>query len=498
MAQDDITDAQKDMVRKIIAWSDMQGIDPHMALAIAFNESKLNNIPAADPTSTAFGPLQVNKATAAANNIDYEKMRASPDLALWTGIANLARHAKNPLFEEDPARILAAHRWGEGSPYAATGDPSLIPAGGATYLHDVGSMLPGGDFPKRMYTPPEEQTPAEAPIPQGNVVQEPAAGEHVLSPELLSTLGGLGGAAVGTGVVGAQAANAIRKNILGRFGTEKPVDIPRVEPIMGAEPAPLSAEISGNTPEQTARIHQGGEGGTEGTTGRARQTGYNVQTAQEAAAKKEAEAAAKLAKRAGITELEAGQFLARQPGMTASASGVVYPRSVSRPTTGARVYHDVPLATQAAQSGELPIRGGQTYTVGHANVVPPAPIPVPAAAEESGLSKAARYFGKALPVLKPIANVGLSALSGALGANQIYAAEKDREKSGLTPSNFMDYMSGTGALLGTIPTVPTRVVGGALQVPAAVRDTKRWVEENPKQVQRLVDMGAFDQIPGQP
>lgn len=143
----ELTKEQKRIIRLIEKEAIAAGLDPDFALAIASLESTFQHIPASDKTSTAFGPFQVNKATAQANGVDYEEMKKSPELAIQTGIKNLARHAQNPLFEGDPTRIAAAHRFGENSEYAKTGDTSKIDKTLATYLADAMDHFEGSEFP---------------------------------------------------------------------------------------------------------------------------------------------------------------------------------------------------------------------------------------------------------------------------------------------------------------------------------------------------------------
>ena len=119
---DQLTEDQKKIIKIIVDEAKKQGIDPEFAVSLANLESEFKHIPANDKESTSFGPFQVNKGTAQANNIDYDEMVKNPELATRAGVINLARHAKNPLFEGDPARIAAAHRYGENSEFAKTGD----------------------------------------------------------------------------------------------------------------------------------------------------------------------------------------------------------------------------------------------------------------------------------------------------------------------------------------------------------------------------------------
>lgn len=84
--------------------------------------------------------------------------------------------------------------------------------------------------------------------------------------------------------------------------------------------------------QQVARILQGTPGDIAGTTGRARETGFNVETAQRAAGAKESERLAEILRQQGVVGRGTPQVLASMPGLTASPSGVIYPRSVTPPT----------------------------------------------------------------------------------------------------------------------------------------------------------------------
>lgn len=175
----ELTKEQKDIIRMIEKEAKKAGVDPDFAVALASLESGFRHIPATDKKSTAFGPLQVNKATAEANGVDYEEMKKSPELAVRTGIMNLARHANNPKFEGDPLRIAAAHRYGENSEYAKTGDPKFIDKTLATYLADAMDHFPEQSFPERVYTKPSEKAAGQemdmGTVPLG--ANEPTAGE---------------------------------------------------------------------------------------------------------------------------------------------------------------------------------------------------------------------------------------------------------------------------------------------------------------------------------
>jgi hypothetical protein len=488
---DKMTDDQLRNGVKIANSAVKYNLNPAFPLTMAWQESAFKS-DAKNPISTAYGPMQLIDATAKGLGVDSKDVDQNID----GGMRLIKELMANSRIGNDPNKVLAGYYSGPSSKFIETGDFNDLNDAEAKHFKAVLGYSGSNELPALSAVGEENKSENEAP---GKVITGARLGEHVLSPEALSIIGGGLGAVVGTGVESArgvkQIADLIKNAVQNRGAT--PVESTRVEPTLTVEPATAGG---GNTPEQNARILQGGEGETQGTTGRARQEGYNIETARRAAAKKLAEDAAALAKRVGITELEAREFLARQPGLTSTASGVIYPIEPIRETTGARTYGPPTLASQAAQSGELPIAGGSTYVVGgekRVSPLPVAPAAAPAAASpwvagKGALSQAVRK------VAAPVARIGLGALSGAVGANQLYNAEKNREVNGLTFDNSLDYLSGAGGVIGMYPHPIPQGIALGLQAPATIRDTKRWVEQNPKKVQRLVDLGVFDAIPGQP
>jgi hypothetical protein len=227
MSDLNLSDDQKDSINKIYDWSNSLGIDPKFALSVAYPESGVQHIPASDPESTAYGPFQVNKATAAANGVDYEAMKKSKDLALWTGLKNLQRHAENPELQGDPSRILAAHRFGENSAYAKSGDPADITPQLADFFTRVGSVY-GDEMPSNVYKKPadsgrEESHSLELGTPQETEGSDqgfltPKQVERIVGGTGALTLAGLGSGAVtkvGLPIVNSisqmRAANALAK-----------------------------------------------------------------------------------------------------------------------------------------------------------------------------------------------------------------------------------------------------------------------------------------------
>ena len=158
----DLTEEQKRNIREIERQSIALGIEPNFGLAVAGAESDYRHIPANDPTSTAHGVFQVNKATAKTNKYDYDETVADYKKGIEVGLKNLIRHASNPLFQNDPTRIVAAHRLGENSDYAKTGDQKFLTPEIAGYIADVGERQPNAEFPQNVLitSPPEASTEA--------------------------------------------------------------------------------------------------------------------------------------------------------------------------------------------------------------------------------------------------------------------------------------------------------------------------------------------------
>lgn len=191
---------------------------------------------------------------------------------------------------------------------------------------------------------------------------------------------------------------------------------------VGARPPMPSAGGLIPTDPQNVRI-QTGTVGDEGTTGRARQTGYMERTAQEAARRAElARIEQELIARRVIPP---GNVMAQMPGMTSTPGGILAPSSAVYPTQ------------------------------------PPAP-PAPPRAPLAQMAQTAGRTGANL-----LADLLRSRLMGALGAGSTAYQGIEALKQ-LREGNIEEgALSGVGALggaLSMIPTLPTAVVGGGLSI----------------------------------
>ena len=294
-------------------------------------------------------------------------------------------------------------------------------------IADAISRFEGSQSPAATEAPALAATEVTPPvIAPGTPMTAPAQGEHVLSPQALSVIGGGVGATVGAGVTAARKSAGLIKDIYGRAFPDATGAVPAVEAI--SEIAPGVADTS------------------PGGKWRAK-TGYGKGTGT-------------------VNDV----VLA---GRRATPSGPVSSKQAN--------LFGIPQAGEPTALMDRLMQQGQARDAANATANAAAKAAAEAAAmPESTLNRLSRYWGKVAPVVAPVAKIGVSALGGALGANEIYNAELDRQKHGLTARNAIDYASGAGGLLATIPTVPTQVAGGLLQLPAAAMSAKDWIERNPE------------------
>lgn len=318
-----LTKEQKEIVREIVKQAKELGINPEFAVALANLESSFSHVPASDKESTAFGPFQVNKATAEANGVDYDEMKKDKSLAIKTGLMNLIRHSKNPDLmsvnpetgekEVDPARIIAAHRYGENSEFARTGDPKTIDPTLRSYMRDVAQHFPEQTFPTAVYVPPVAKEAEPAAVPASDVKVEDKQtpmgylGEKASSlfdvsdmpKEVQAMVTAPVGAAVGatTGSVKYPVQYLWHKIADDAAAHEAAAQAASAEAPSSPytpRPAAQAAQVADEAPAMT-RTDRQVQGGVneQGMTGRERQAGYTERTGQIAARRANQEAIAK-------------------------------------------------------------------------------------------------------------------------------------------------------------------------------------------------------------
>jgi hypothetical protein len=334
--QEQLKQAEK-VARRAVA----MGVDPALAVATAYQESRLRpNTP--DSEKGAIGLMQVLIPTGKAYGYSEEDLR-DPEKNLDAGLKNL----KEALAYTSNNPKLAAVYYHSG-PDAIADLAADKPMGPKTkqYVQDLKSFGTFELFNPNVQAPAETSGEASKPAVQVNEPTPEQLAQMKLDQEMIEAretaaeqkpFGAVLGASAGLG--GAVAKDAIdARRGLGRvtqslgqiaqqLGQQTSQTPPTGAPMVGGAPTPpQTGGLPSGTNPQTTRILQGTTGDL-GTTGRARQTGYNVETSQQAAAKAEAERIAQLLRQTGQVTQEAPQFFAQQPGMTSTPSGVLAPRS---------------------------------------------------------------------------------------------------------------------------------------------------------------------------
>ena len=316
----ELTEEQKETIREIAKQAKELGVDPRFAVALANLESSFRHIPADDKSSTAYGPFQVNKATAEANGIDYKAMQEDPKLAVRAGLMNIVRHANNPELGGDPMRIAAAHRYGENSEFAKTGDPKGIDPTLRDYLVGVTKHFPESTLPEVVFTKPEP-TPEAAPEPAAIAVEDRLPNEvpppkQPLPLPVQSAITGAAGAAAGPATAIAHPIVTMAYDTL--FGGKEPGELPpNQSPYQPRQPVAQPTPQDEYTRAEKQRL---GAGDKTGMTGRESQTGYTEATAQQAARRKVQE------RMAGQVGLDVDRPLAEYPNVASTKSGIVVPQ----------------------------------------------------------------------------------------------------------------------------------------------------------------------------
>jgi hypothetical protein len=469
---------QARVARKILERAPQYGINPDFALGIAMAENMFG-----DKTSPkgAIGPMQLMPETAKGHNVDpYDE-----DDNIKGGFLNIKELVGDKRVGLDPLRILAGYHSGPDLKFFKTNDPADLGINALTYIDRV-STFTGGKLPPVLYTEEMKDNPSteQPPIGSGTVnVSEEDMAKQMAQKRLegMQLLGAGAGAAAGMGLDVAgrgisrgvnAAADAVARAMESRTPPAGPLGAPGAPgaPPSGGLPARVEPPMSGPSAQST-RILQGGQGDTLGTTGRARQEGYNIETAQRAANKGEA----------GKLSPQARQVLANVPGLTSTESGVLYPRTEPRQTAGPRpqpsalrVRGGVPYTPMAPDLGSVrpgpnPALGGQVEPTMGA----PRPAPaggLPPGAPPQGPSMASR----AMDVGRRVMNAPMvgSGLGGALGGYGAVTMADDANQRMQKKDYLGAAVSGLGALGSAAAVIPhpvPRIIGGGLAMasPAA-------------------------------
>lgn len=491
------------------------GVDPTLAVAIAYQESRLNPR-VGRGTSGEIGMMQVMPSTGKALGYD-ESALADPQKNIEAGIKYLQRGLAST--GNDPMLAAAFYNGGPGAVEALRGgkDPDQ------KVIDYVRSLQSYGTFAQAPQAQPTEQSgqqSGEQSGDQGELVDVPPPSTEVDSsgadPGSRFLLGGAG-AALGTGAVGLGAIMDSRETAaVRRAGLEESARLRAQRADREAQAArdaqfareaqaraaatrppgagPLSIQP---TSDQTTRILQGTTGDL-GTTGRARQSGYQAETSQLSAAQKEASARVEALRRAGLVAQDAPTFFANQPGMTSSPSGVLIPRSEPAQTLGPRPSSPLsfPRADPTGPRGTVfsrpPAPIPDLFTVSP-DYVPPAPPPTTGQKIMSGLDSITSRFNSMMrPVAGAVATGARYVLPPVAGLSAgLDVAEAAHEYG--KPEDQRDYKtiglrgaSALGGALSMIPTPATMAVGVPLSLGSSAIQAYREDPEIFKKIRKRI------------
>lgn len=391
-----LTPEQESVANMIADRAIAMGVDPRLAVSLAYRESQFN--PNAKGSSGEIGVMQVMPATGKGMGFS-EKDLADPAKNIDAGLTYLKQQLDR---FNDPVAAAAAYNAGPGHPFFKDPDNKELPASTMQYLEDIKKL---GGFTTTQ--PAGDAEPEAAPEAEKAPVEVSDFDKKRATVDALAALAGAG--------VGGTAGGA--KAVFNRMFPPPGSGVER-----GARPAGAPAGGLIPTDPQNVRIQTGTV--EEGTTGRARQTGYTERTSQEAARRAEMERIRQQLVAKGL--ISPDNVMAKMPGMTSTPGGILIPSGAAYPPA------------------------------------PPAP-PAPKSALSRVGSAALGAAGAALrnPVLTgALAGVG----TAELGMQALNRYKTDPLGAGIAG------LGALGSAAAMIPTAPTRIIGGGLAMasPAAL------------------------------
>jgi hypothetical protein len=468
-----LNEDQARVAQKIIDIATKEGVNPDFALAIAMQENWFGN---KKSPKGAIGPMQLMPPTAKQMGVDpYDE-----DDNILGGMRYIKYLVADKNVGLDPIRVLAGYNAGPGTKFFKTNDVNDLPTETLDYIDRVHGFA-GNDFPSILI--PADASSGEA---SGEDTEKSGNGTVEVSQEdadrqmaekrlaVMQGLGAVGGAGAANAMdLTARAGRGVGNAILSAIERGAERGAQRPDAPNGALPTGSTATMppTGGTDvptpsDQSVRILRGGEGDTLGTTGRARQEGYNIETGQRSA------------NRRGMDAInpQTSQFLASMPGLTSSPSGIVYPRTQARPTIGPRPESALPSNQPPPQEQDW-MRMQQDWLARFNNTnpgeptfsgqFPPRPSQPPAQPGQPRvpLARSAINAGRQamnLPVIAPTMAGGVGGYSAVTQGNQALQAlqQNDNTKAGISTAGVL----GSGMM--TLPGTRAKLIGGALAAAA--------------------------------
>jgi hypothetical protein len=395
----------------IVTEAEKRGVSPRFALALAWQESKLN--PGAMGTKDEVGLMQVRPGTAKQYGYDPKEL-ADPARNISIGVDILRRHLDR--YDNDPMLAAIAYNAGPELTYLSDPTKGKLPESTENYVRDIYKLGGFTDMPK-----PAEQEDQGDQGKDKNVTEEFLS--KFQSPEAkaqaLTDLMAMGAGAAGAKVaeVGSATASGLRdvRDILAAQAAAAR---------QGTPPAPIPTD-----PMHTRQMQGTTDGGA---TGKARQTTFNTATSQQAAAAKQQADIMQQLQRQGVITGDAKSVMAKAPGLTATPSGVLLPSS--------QVYADIP-----PPQGTTP---------------PPRPSLLQRTQQTTANVGRAMGRGMTAPFRSPIFSGGLGGLAAAEGGQEAYT----RLKAGDDPGAAIAGVGALGGLATIFPNPAVRGVGLATAV----------------------------------
>jgi hypothetical protein len=429
---DKLTEEQSQIALEIARKAKEMGVDPRLAIALAYRESGLN--PQAKGGKGEVGLMQVMPATAKGLGFTPEEL-ADPSKNIEIGLTYLKRGLEK--FGGDPVLAAAGYNAGLDHPYFSDPDNKPLPASTKEYLKGINGL---GGFTAS--TPKEEDTPqqVEAPASEGDF----QANKARIAADLI-------GAGAGAGIA---KGLDITKNIGDTAAAIRQLPAAMAPP--SAPTAPTAASAGPAAPGMARPVAGGPAGPVGGPASPLQQMGGS--------------ATANYGKAFGLTDIEANRAtdMSKQPG---GASDLINKRTqalqkiqqmgggyVENPRYGG-------IMTPEAGVGGGP-RASYVQSPGGLSQLPPpqavpnAPIPPQAPPQPGALAKMGQGLqqGAGAVLRSPVAMGALGGLSAMEGAQE----SQKRYSEGDMPGAAIAGAGVIGGGMQMIPSVPTKAVGAMI------------------------------------
>jgi hypothetical protein len=360
-----LSEDQAQVALEIARKAKEMGIDPKLAVAVAYRESRLNPN-TKNGTSGEIGLMQVMPKTAEGMGFSVDDLR-NPAKNIEIGLTYLKQGLDK---FGDPMLAVAGYNAGHNHPYFADPENRSLPDSTKEYLREINQ---NGGFAE----PEAEEAPPQT-------VDTPASEEDFAAQKAQLTANAL---AAGSGAGIAKTLD-VAKNVgdtMAAFRTQKgalpsvpapqaapsPQGAPTARPVAGGPAGPVGgpssplAQMGNQSLVPTDPMHTRQMQGTteSGATGRARQSTYNEQTSQLAAQKRAQENVMAKLRQQNVIGSSADDILAKMPGMTATPSGIlmpssaVYPQAPSAPPPPLSAPPAPPQPGALSQAGSLVKKG---------------------------------------------------------------------------------------------------------------------------------------------